>query len=206
MRAGRTGQRQEAAPIAPALLKALGHPLRQRLLSSLGTRTASPNELAKELGEPLGNVSYHVKVLADADAIELVRTVPVRGATEHFYRATKRPVLTEEAWSRLPAAARRTLGAQTFRQISQHVAEAADAGAFEEPKVHVSWTRLELDAEAYAELADELEALVNRALELHAESVDRARAGDDEQGVRPTELAILHFDRLRVEVRELLAR
>ena len=49
---------------------------------------ASPSELAKELGEPLGNVAYHVKILEETGAIELVRTAPVRGALEHFYRAT----------------------------------------------------------------------------------------------------------------------
>jgi len=59
------------------LIKALGHPLRQRLLHELNQRTASPNELAQVLDEPLGNVSYHVKILAECEAIELVATNPV---------------------------------------------------------------------------------------------------------------------------------
>jgi hypothetical protein len=36
----------------------------------------------------LGNVAYHIKILEENGAIELVRTEPVRGALEHFYRAS----------------------------------------------------------------------------------------------------------------------
>jgi DNA-binding transcriptional ArsR family regulator len=65
----------------------LAHPLRARLWTAFSNSDYSPNELAKELDEPLGNVSYHVKVLLDAGVIELVATQPRRGAIEHYYRA-----------------------------------------------------------------------------------------------------------------------
>jgi DNA-binding transcriptional ArsR family regulator len=71
-------------------LKALSHPLRQRILRALDEQTSSPSKLAEELGEPLGNISYHVKILAEYGTIELVETTPVRGALEHHYRATVR--------------------------------------------------------------------------------------------------------------------
>ncbi len=72
-------------PVDKRLLRALSHPLRQRILRSLDQGEASPAQLSRELGEPIGNVSYHVKVLSQLGAIELVRTAPVRGALEHFY-------------------------------------------------------------------------------------------------------------------------
>ena len=68
-------------------VKALAHPLRVRALAILTERDASPSELAEELGEPLGNVSYHVRLLHELGLIELVRTTPRRGAIEHHYRA-----------------------------------------------------------------------------------------------------------------------
>ena len=37
--------------------KAIAHPLRAAILNALADREASPVELAKELGEPLPNVS-----------------------------------------------------------------------------------------------------------------------------------------------------
>jgi hypothetical protein len=164
-------------------------------LGAFSDRTASPKELSDEFGENLARLSYHVKVLADAGAIELIRTAKRRGATEHFYRRTMRPMLNEADWSKLPPAARDAIGIQTFNFISEHVAEAAERGAFEDPQVHVSWTRLELDAEAHAPLVDELEAVVHRALELQGESANRVADSESEAPTISSELAILHFRR-----------
>lgn len=98
-----------SAQLDQRLTKALGHPLRERILQSLSGAVASPAELSRALDEPLGNVAYHVKVLLECEAIELVRTAPVRGAVEHFYTAAARSahlsrtelVLDEEAFARL---------------------------------------------------------------------------------------------------------
>jgi DNA-binding transcriptional ArsR family regulator len=76
-------------PPDPRVVKALSHPLRVRILSILGARVASPTQLAEETGEPLGNVSYHVRTLAGLGLIELVSTVPRRGVLEHRYRAVE---------------------------------------------------------------------------------------------------------------------
>jgi DNA-binding transcriptional ArsR family regulator len=73
------------------VVKALAHPLRVRLLARLRERIASPSELAVEVDEPIGNVSYHVRALADLGMIELVRTAPRRGALEHYYRVREEP-------------------------------------------------------------------------------------------------------------------
>lgn len=70
------------------VLTALRHPLRQRILRHLNAPECSPGSprgLSKELDQPLSNVSYHVRVLADCKAVRLVRTKPVRGSVQHFY-------------------------------------------------------------------------------------------------------------------------
>jgi DNA-binding transcriptional ArsR family regulator len=74
------------------LATAIAHPLRHRLLTILNERVASPTELADELGERLGNVSYHVSVLADLGLLELVRMTSRRGAIEHHYRGAPVPL------------------------------------------------------------------------------------------------------------------
>lgn len=69
------------------LLAALRHPLRRQILRLMASEEAiSPRELAGLLEQPLSNVSYHVRVLADCEAVSLVRTIPVRGSMQHFYR------------------------------------------------------------------------------------------------------------------------
>jgi DNA-binding transcriptional ArsR family regulator len=74
------------------LFTALGHPLRRKILRTMlnGKREASPRQLSTDLEEPLSALSYHVRVLAECGAIELVGTAKVRGSTQHFYRTRLR--------------------------------------------------------------------------------------------------------------------
>ncbi len=91
--------RSPAAQLAQ-LGRALGHPLRVEILTALLDRDeASPRELADELGQPLGTVSYHVRYLVSLEMLELQRMVPRRGAVQHFYS------LKDELRRLLPAAA-----------------------------------------------------------------------------------------------------
>lgn len=75
------------------LLVALRHPLRRTILREMADGEAtSPRELAATLRRPLGNVSYHVRVLAERGALTLVATRPSHGSVQHFYRsAVKAP-------------------------------------------------------------------------------------------------------------------
>lgn len=77
------------------LLIALRHPLRRQILRTMAAQDPiSPREISDELREPLSNVSYHVRVLADCGAVTLVDTAPVRGSMQHFYS----PAI-EEPWA-----------------------------------------------------------------------------------------------------------
>jgi DNA-binding transcriptional ArsR family regulator len=69
------------------LIKALNHPLRRGILRRVARtgEAISPREIAAGLHQPLSNVSYHVRVLAECKAVALVRTKPVRGSMQHFY-------------------------------------------------------------------------------------------------------------------------
>ena len=88
----------------PRLVKALAHPIRVRILGILEHRTATPKELAAELGLPLENTSYHVRALKKFGFIKLERKRQVRGAVEHHYRAVARPRVTARATGPLPTA------------------------------------------------------------------------------------------------------
>jgi len=74
------------------LFNALGHPMRRRVLREMldASEEISPRELAVTLSEQLSALSYHVRVLAECGAIELVRTERIRGSTQHFYRPAVR--------------------------------------------------------------------------------------------------------------------
>jgi DNA-binding transcriptional ArsR family regulator len=174
------------------VVKAISHPIRHRVLVLLNNRVASPNEIARELGESLGRVSYHVRQLADVGAIELVRTEPRRGAVEHFYRAVARAWFSDDDWAKLPGTTRRALLAPNLEQIGADVRKAAEGTGFDDDRVHVSWTHLDLDDQAAQEMADLLTETIDRALEIQAAAVARRADG---AGSSPTALAILHFGR-----------
>jgi len=104
--------------------KAFAHPLRVQILVVLNERTSSPNLLSKELGKSLNVVAYHVRVLEKYKCVELVDTKQRRGATEHFYKATRRQFLTpmevdEQGWKDVAA-----LLAGTRERLAEIQAEA----------------------------------------------------------------------------------
>jgi DNA-binding transcriptional ArsR family regulator len=70
---------------SPAHFRALGHPLRHRLLNLLRQRPATLAQLASALGSTKGTVGYHVQLMADAGLIRLAGTRRVRGGTERYY-------------------------------------------------------------------------------------------------------------------------
>ena len=69
-----------------AQFKALGHPLRHRLLFALGQEAATISQLAAALGTAKGNVAHHLGVLRDAGMVHVAETRQVRGGTEQYYR------------------------------------------------------------------------------------------------------------------------
>ena len=83
------------------IAEAFVHPLKLRILALMSEPPPpravpenspepgwSPNSLYVAAGQPLGNVSYHVRELAKAGLIELVATKQRRGALEHYYTLT----------------------------------------------------------------------------------------------------------------------
>lgn len=70
------------------VLNALGHPLRRKILRHLEGNPnggLSPKQLAEIFEQPIGVVSYHIRLLAEAGILKLTNTKQRRGAVEHFY-------------------------------------------------------------------------------------------------------------------------
>jgi len=155
------------------LVRAIGHPLRLRLLTIFNERVASPSDLAAELGEPIGNVSYHTRILARLGCVELVRTKQVRGAVEHYYRAVVRPVFSDEDWAELPMSIRKSLAGAVLAEIADDISAAASQGGFDRDEVHLSRTPLTLDRKGWQDLNELLQGIYERALEIQAESASR---------------------------------
>ncbi len=191
--AAKTGADTGGEPFDERLAKAMAHPLRQRILEVLNRRVSSPREVAEELGEKLGDVGYHFRMLREYGVIELVRTEQRRGAVKHFYRATSRALLDNAQWARLPVSARRAFQGHSLDQIWKHVTEAVKAGGFEREDVHVSWATFDLDEKGYAAMIKLIDQTAEKAFAIQSQVVDRRAQGKLVGEEVSTELVIMHF-------------
>ncbi|MEA2365636.1 MAG: hypothetical protein QOE69_408 [Thermoleophilaceae bacterium] len=181
-----------ASAVDSRLAKALAHPLRVQLLAALNEGVASPNELAKRLGEPLTNVSYHVRMLHDLGCIELVETEPRRGALEHYYRAIVRPFFGDRDWKKLPKNARGSISDAVLQLVWEDAAEAIKGGLFDErDDRHLSRSVLVVDEQGWDELQDVLAEALDRAMQIQADSAARASKDGDGDGTFSANLVMM---------------
>jgi DNA-binding transcriptional ArsR family regulator len=175
----------------PQLAKALAHPLRVAILAALEERTASPSDIATELDASLGLVSYHVRTLARLGLVTLVETRPRRGALEHYYRAEERPVITNEAWEKVPSIVKQATVRATLSQISGQVNDAAQSGGFERSTSHLSRSPVVLDQRGWDELAGKLDELLSECERIGTQAAKRLAAADHQDEIRATAVLML---------------
>ncbi len=172
----------------------VAHPLRSRCLTILSDRTASPNELATELGEDVGNVSYHVKQLLKMEVIELVSERPVRGAVEHFYRAIKRPLVSDEEYANLTVEDRVRFARLILQFSVADAATAIETTTFaQRPDHHVTRLPVRVDEEGWKELGEIYREAFQRTIEVEAASAERM-AGDPDATSIPARVVTMFFE------------
>lgn len=162
-------------------LVAMSHPLRADVMRVLSERTASPKEIADELGEPIPNVSHHAKRLVQLGCAELVDKRQVRGAIEHFYRATERPLIDTEEWDDLhPLIAEKLVCDFMQSGIDDFVASAKAGMVGSDNRFHLTRTRLVLDDEGMEEALEIQERARLELMEAQARSASRlGQSGGD---------------------------
>lgn len=156
------------------LIKVVGHPVKVRALTVLTERTASPKEIADQLQVHIGQVSYHVRGLEQLGMIELVRTRPVRGAVEHFYKAVRRPKVSTEEWAELDLRERERFSLWIKQQEMIDAAIAFEAGTFDcRVDRHLSRVPLVLDEDGWGELTELMNNGLETVLEIQSRSAER---------------------------------
>lgn len=163
--------------IDPRILKAQSHPIRAHILNILSEGPNSPSRMRRRMeAVSLQLVCHHIKVLREVGLIELVRIESRGNRKEHIYRATKRQFFTLEEWLAVDPKLRDPLVTTILRQISDDTGRAAAEGRFSQlPDRHLSRSPIELDVEGWAEVVKALEVALERVLEAHARSKERAQ-------------------------------
>ena len=161
------------------LVRALSNPLRVEILRVLHGRVLSPNRLAPELDESLSLVSYHVRVLAEVEAIRLVKTEPRRGSTEHFYTTEPRCLIGHQDWRRVPPAARPGVTNEAVRTFFDRVGAAIDAETIDTREdTTLNWMPITVDQQGWLEAAELFRRTAQLLMDIHKRSSERLGDAD----------------------------
>ncbi len=162
------------APMETTLAAIVAHPTRARAFTILNERTASPVEIAQEIGKDVGHVGYHVRKLLQLNLIELVDERPVRGAVEHFYRGMERAMVSEEEFAALSVPEREVFTRYIMQRLVADVARSMDENVFAvRPNHAILRTPMVVDEDGFQELSELHTEMLERTLEIQARSAER---------------------------------
>lgn len=140
--------------------KAIAHPLRVRIMVELDRGPMSPTEYVAKFGGNVENVAYHFRFLMKCDCVRICGERPRRGAVEHFYENNKRALFSEEEFSGLPTAIKSSFSASILSTFMDQAAEALLTNKLDSHDTrHLTWQRLNLDEEGFANVMARLEDL-----------------------------------------------
>jgi DNA-binding transcriptional ArsR family regulator len=144
-------------------MKALGDPLRMTILDLVLERAMTVTELAERLRRPTGSVAYHVKVLVDAELLQVVRTQRVRAIDERYYGRVARTIVFDHGPGEIPFLD------EMLAEIDVSLPKDKAAGGFTYRHARIPPERVE--------------EYVERLYQLTLEFIDEPRGGDVEYGM-----------------------
>jgi DNA-binding transcriptional ArsR family regulator len=173
----RPGQRKKT--IQEVVAYAVGHRIRVHILIVLNEGTFTPGQIAEVIGEPLNNVSNHIRELADAGSIELAKTEQVRNTILHYYRAVEMPFYSDEEIAAMTPQQRQVSAGLVVQSMIAEVMAALWGGKLQDPRVWLAWNWFNVDEQGRQDIAAEQKRSWERVQEIEVESTNR-RAGSGE--------------------------
>jgi DNA-binding transcriptional ArsR family regulator len=163
------------------LAKAVAHPTRAQILAEANERVMSPNQFARRHDLDVSLVSYHFRQLEKAECIELVAEVPVRGATEHFFKATRRALFDGKAWDNLPETIKNKISGRTVTDLLGAISEAMLEETFDERDDRaLAWDKVLLDTKGWEEIETIFRQAIFATLKAAADAEERVAESDEE--------------------------
>lgn len=177
--------RQSGKSIEERVAFALGHRTRVYVLTLLNEGVYTTEQLAEIIGEPVGNISHHIKQLLDGNSIELAKTERVRNTLQHYYRAIEMPFYSDEELAAMTPEERQATIGLTLQCLMAEIMTAFWSGKMEaDPRLWLAWRWFNVDEQGRQDLADEQERSWQRAREIEAESANRcALSGEVTQSI-----------------------
>jgi DNA-binding transcriptional ArsR family regulator len=152
------------------------HHLQVRILAACNQREVTSREIAEKEKKPLATIGYHFRVLEKKGYLRVARKERARGVLRHYYVADRQAVITDKEFEQMSEAEQDGITLAVLRDIVGCIGEAHEAGTIDARNdSHLSWSPMELDEEAWAEIKGESARLLERSFEIQAAASARLR-------------------------------
>jgi hypothetical protein len=182
---------------------ALRHPLRVRILEVLNEGPRSPSQFVEEglipkehyttYQQALSLAAYHFRELQKEGCLEVIESIPRRGAVEHIYRGLARVYFDDEEFERMPRPTRRKLSRISLQGMIARADRAIREDTFDSRvDRHLTWLPMQLDERGWEEVIDALATTFHELTQIRHDARDRIAASGEQ--VVPATVAILGFE------------
>src|SRR5215218_5575605 len=138
------------------ICNALKHPLRVRILEVLNEGPRSPSQFVEEglipkehfstYQQALSLASYHFRALEKEGCLEIIESIPRRGAVEHVYRGLARVFVDDREFEAMPRSDRRRLSRISLQGMVARADRAIREDTFDaRSDRHLTWMPMQLD-------------------------------------------------------------
>jgi hypothetical protein len=195
------GATKQSKEVEGTICSPLAHPVRVRILEIVNEHPMSPVQFVNagfapdydQKQQALSFASYHFRALESAGCIEIVETVPRRGATEHIYGGCSRVFFSDEEFAKLPLAQRKQLSQTSFQGLVARTDTAIRTGKFDaRTDRYLTWRAMEVDERGWVEIQDRVDRCFKEVEQLRKDAEDRLAVSGDK--VVPMTTALLCFE------------
>lgn len=182
---------------------ALKHPLRVRILEVLNEGPRSPSQFVEEglipkdsyttYQQALSLAAYHFRELQKEGCLEVIESIPRRGAVEHVYRGLARVFIDDAEFEQMDPPDRRQLSRISLQGMVARADRAIAEGTFDaRTDRHLTWMPMQLDERAWGEVIATLAATFAQLTVIREDARDRLATSGEE--VIPATVAMLGFE------------
>lgn len=197
------GAESEGKKRSETICTVLKHPLRVRILEVLNEGPRSPSQFVEEglipkehfsnYQQALSLASYHFRELEKEGCLEVIESIPRRGAVEHVYRGLARVFFDAAEFEAMPQETRRQLSRISLQGMIARADRAVHEGTFDaRADRHLTWMPMQLDERGWEEVIATLATTLGELTQIRHDARDRIAASGEE--VVPATVAMLGFE------------
>lgn len=185
------------------IFNAIKHPLRVRILEVLNESPRSPSQFVEEglipreafnsYQQALSLASYHFRELEKEGCLEIVESIPRRGAVEHVFRGLARVFVDDAEFEEMDRESRRRLSRISLQGMVARADRAIAEDTFDaRADRHLTWMPMQLDERGWHEVIARLAATFEDLTQIRRDASDRLAASGEK--VIPATVAMLGFE------------